>query len=260
MDAVRDGDVEVRHEGHVAWVVLRAPPHNHVSVPRIAAIAQAFAALDADDGCRVAVLASEGRSFCAGADFASVREQGGPPGLDTEAFYRHAMRLFDFGKPVVAAIQGAAIGAGVGLALAADFRIATPAARFSVNFNRLGFHPGFGLTATLPRLVGPQQAALLFYTGRRIDAEQALRIGLVDECVEPQALEARCQALAEEIATSAPLAVRSTRQSLRAGLAAQVREANAHEWAMQQQQFRTEDFQEGVRAMAERRAPVFRGR
>lgn len=253
-------DIVVRREGLVAWVVLDAPPHNHVTVPGIAALAAAFAELDADDSCRAVVLASAGKSFCAGADFASVRDEGGPPSLDTREFYRHAMKLFDFGKPVVAAVQGAAVGAGVGLALAADFRIATPAARFSVNFNRLGFHPGFGLTVTLPRLIGAQQAALLFYTGRRIGAEEALRIGLVDECLAADALAERCQALADEIATSAPLAVRSTRQALRAGLAEQVRQANAHEYAMQQVQFRSDDFQEGVRAMAERRPPVFRGR
>lgn len=258
-DATSTG-LRLRREGAVAWVVLDAPPHNHVTVHGMAALAGALGELDADDTCRAIVLAAHGKAFCAGADFASVRDAGGPPGLDTREFYRHAMRLFDVGKPIIAAVQGAAIGAGVGLALVADFRIATPAARFSVNFNRLGFHPGFGLTVTLPRLIGTQQAALLFYTGRRIGADEALRIGLVDECVEADALAAHCQALAEEIATSAPLAVHSTRQSLRAGLAEQVRQANAHEWAMQQVQFRSDDFQEGVRAMAERRAPVFRGR
>ena len=94
--------------------------------------------------------------------------------------YKEATRLFRARKPVVAAVHGAAVGGGLGLALVADFRVTCAEARFSANFNRLGFHPGFGLTTTLPRLVGPQQAALLFYTGRRIAGDEAVRIGLAD--------------------------------------------------------------------------------
>ena len=104
-------------------------------------------------------------------------------------------------------MHGAAVGGGLGLALVADFRVTCQEARFSANFNRLGFHPGFGLTATLPRLVGAQQAALLFYTGRRIPGDEAVRIGLADVLVPQAEVRSAAQALALEIAQSAPLAV-----------------------------------------------------
>ena len=180
--------------------------------------------------------------------------------VDPTAFYAEAMRLFRNRKPLVAAVEGAAVGAGLGLALLADFRVTCPEARFSANFNRLGFHPGFGLSLTLPRLVGAQKAAMLFYTGRRIGGEEAVAIGLADELVDKVQVLPRAMALTQDIAASAPLAVASTRRSLREGLAEQVAEANQQELAIQREQFRTEDFREGVAAMAARRLPVFHGR
>lgn len=141
-----------------------------------------------------------------------------------------------------------------------DFRVSCAEARFSANFNRLGFHPGFGLSVTLPRLVGPQQAALLFYTGRRIGGDEALAMGLVDVLVAQDQVRAEALKLAAEIATSAPLAVEATRRTLRTGLVEAIRQAVATESAAQNRQFATEDFKEGVAAMAARRAPVFAGR
>jgi enoyl-CoA hydratase/carnithine racemase len=174
--------------------------------------------------------------------------------------YRHAVRLFRCPLPIVAAVQGAAVGGGLGLALVADFRVASAQSRFSANFNRLGIHPGFGLSVTLPRVVGPQQAALLFYTGRRIGGGEAHAIGLVDVLAEGEGLREAALSLASEIAQSAPLAVMSTRATLRRGLADAVAAATEHELAEQHKQFATEDFAEGVKAMAERRLPMFRGR
>ncbi|QRY34298.1 enoyl-CoA hydratase/isomerase family protein [Variovorax sp. PDNC026] len=244
----------VEHDGHVAIVEFSHGPHNHLVPGLVAALADRLEALDGDDNCRAIVLASEGRSFCAGADFAAAPAGERP---DPEAFYTQAMRLFDGRKPIVAAVHGAAIGAGLGLAMVADFRVGCEAARFSANFNRLGIHPGFGLSLTLPRLVGMQQASLLFFTGRRIDGQEAHRIGLVDVLVDAEAVRRQSIALAHEIATSAPLAVQSTRASLRAALAAQVREANRTELQAQRHQFASADFREGVAAMAARRQPVF---
>ena len=169
------------------------------------------------------------------------------------------MRLFRTRKPIVVAVQGAAIGAGAGLAVAADFRIACPASRFSVNFNRLGFHPGFGLSCTLPRLVGSQQAARLFYTGERIDGTRAVAIGLADELVPNADVRTRALELARQIAESAPLAVQSTRETLRHGLAEEVQRFNMHEHELQQVQFRSSDFREGVAAASARRTPIFTG-
>lgn len=146
------------------------------------ALADALHALDADDNCCAIVLGSQGKSFCAGADF-SAAPSGGGPMFDNPALYGQGIRLFRTLKPIVAAIQGPAIGAGAGLTLVADFRIACPVSRFSVPFNRMGFHPGSGMSCTLPRLVGPQLAARLFYTGERIGSERMVELGLADELV-----------------------------------------------------------------------------
>jgi enoyl-CoA hydratase/carnithine racemase len=245
-------------DGHVVTLTLQRPPHNFVDAPTMRELADSLAALDDDADCRAIVLAADGKSFCAGADFSGV--PAGGQAMDPADFYVHAMRLFDNRKPVIAAVHGAAVGAGVGLALTADFRVTCAEARFSVNFNRLGFHPGFGLSHTLPRLVGVQQASMLFYTGRRIDGAEALAVGLVDELVAAGDVLTRAQALAAQIAESAPLAVQSTRATLRADLARDVRAVNQRELAAQQVQFRSEDFREGVQAMAERRTPRFSGR
>jgi len=248
-------DLALARHGHVAHLALHRPPHNHVDVDLIGRLAEHLEALDADDGCRAIVLSSSAKAFCAGADFGGVREGGAA--FDPGPFYVHAMRLFRTRKPIVAAVQGAAVGAGLGLALVADFRVTCVGARWSANFNRLGFHPGFGLSVTLPNLVGAQQAALLFYTGRRIDGAAAVRIGLADELVDDGEVLPRALALAQEIAASAPLAVEATRETLRLGLAERIAEANRRELALQQVQFRSDDFREGVAAMAERRAPIF---
>mgnify|MGYP003575726558 CR=1 FL=1 len=245
-------------DAHVVTLTVRRGPHNFVDAATMRDLADRLAALDDDADCRAIVLAAEGKSFCAGADFSGVPSGG--HAVDPADFYTHAMRLFDARKPLVAAVQGAAVGAGVGLALVADFRVTCPEARFSVNFNRLGFHPGFGLSHTLPRLIGMQRASMLFYTGRRIDGTEALAIGLVDELVMANEVRAPAQALAPGIAGSAPLAVQSTRATLRAGCAQDVRAVNQRELAEQQVQFLSEDFREGVKAMAERRTPRFTGR
>jgi enoyl-CoA hydratase/carnithine racemase len=174
--------------------------------------------------------------------------------------YAQAVRLFGVRKPVVAAIQGAAVGAGLGLALVADFRVAAPEARFVANFVSLGFHPGFGLTHTLPRLIGQQRANLMFLTGRRIKAEEAKDYGLVDQVIPLVTLREAALSLAREIAANAPLAVTATRATLRRELAAAVRAQTTWEDGEQKRLRLTEDFAEGIRAVRERRPGNFRGR
>jgi enoyl-CoA hydratase/carnithine racemase len=168
--------------------------------------------------------------------------------------------LFSTELPIVVAVQGAAVGAGLGLALAGDFRVAAPEARFAANFTKLGFHPGFGLTYTLPRLVGRQHAARMFLTGDRFNAEAAREMGLVDEIAPLDQLMARAHALAGSIAENAPLAVRSTRNTLRADLSTAVRAATDHEFVEQQWLMKTDDFREGLKAVGERRPGDFKGR
>ena len=249
-------DVRIAADGHVGIAEICRAPNNYFDIALIQDLAKAFEGFDGDPGIRSVLLCSEGRNFCAGADFSSPARntvgdrQGGH-------LYQQAVRLFRCGKPVVAAVQGAAVGGGLGLSLVADFRVASAESRFTANFNRLGFHPGFGLSITLPRVVGEQKAALLFYTGRRIGGEEAHAIGLADVLAPAEGLRAAALALAAEIAQSAPLAVVSTRNTLRRGLADAIEAITDHELEEQQKHFETADFKEGVKAMAERRTPVF---
>ncbi|MEW5684949.1 MAG: enoyl-CoA hydratase/isomerase family protein [Pseudomonadota bacterium] len=252
--------VKVALVGHVAVVTLDRPPHNFVSVEFMADLADAMEAADASSAARAIVLQSEGKTFSGGADFASPTDKVAS-GMDgVNALYDQAVRLFSVATPIVAAVQGSAVGAGLGLALVADFRVAAPEARFAANFVKLSFHPGFGLTHTLPRLVGQQRAALMFLTGRRIKAEEGLAWGLVDEVVPADELRAAALKLAAEIAENAPLAVAATRKTLRAKLAADVRAQTGVEHAEQAILRATEDFAEGVRSVAERRPGNFVGR
>ncbi len=252
--------ISVGLTGFVATVELQRPPNNFVSVAMIAELADALERLDTEPDCRAVVLCSAGKHFSAGADFGRRGEDGRAEPIERgRHLYKEAIRLWCTAKPIVAAVQGAAVGAGLGLAVMADFRMGCPEARLSANFTRLGFHPGFGLTATLPRLVGPQNAALIMYTGRRFTGEQAKAMGLLDQLVPQDRVREAAHALATEIAQSAPLAVVSTRETLRRGLAAAVQAATEREYQEQNWLRETQDFREGIRAMAGRRLPAFKG-
>jgi enoyl-CoA hydratase/carnithine racemase len=253
--------ITVAKADHVATVVIDRPPHNHVNAALINALADVFEELDADGETRAIVLATAGRVFCGGADLSGDKPLADESGeSETPALYRGAVRLFAAQTPIVAAIQGAAVGAGLGLALVADFRVAAPEARFSANFVTLGFHAGFGITHTLTRIVGEQAASLMLLTGRRVKPEEALRYGLVDQIASAETLREEATALAREIAANAPLAVRATRATLRAGLADAVRQRTDHERAEQDRLMQTADFREGIKAVAERRPGNFTGK
>ncbi|MFZ9697227.1 MAG: enoyl-CoA hydratase/isomerase family protein [Ilumatobacteraceae bacterium] len=237
---------------HVGRIVLNQPPNNFFSVGMIGEIADALESFDADDDCRAVVLSAEGKHFCAGADFSRRDARD-----DTGELYRMAVRLFRTRKPIVAAVQGAAIGGGLGVALAADFRFVSPSGRLSANFAQLGFHHGFGLSVTLPRLVGNQRAADLLFTGRRVGGAEAVALGLADRLVDDSGLVEAAGAYAVAIASAAPLAVESIRATLRGDLADRVAVATEHELAEQLRLRKTNDFAEGVRATAERRTARF---
>jgi enoyl-CoA hydratase/carnithine racemase len=205
------------------------------------------------------VLSSNGKHFCAGADFSNRSPGDGVRG-NASLVYREALRLFDSPVPVVAAVQGSAVGGGLGLACAADFRIATPDSRFVANFSKLGFHQGFALSVSLPEIVGRQAAAEMLYTSARIDGTRALAMGLADRLVPADELRDTARAFAEEIAAAAPLAVASIRRTLRHGLSERVRVALEHELSEQDRLSQTEDFREGIQASLQRRPPTFQGR
>ena len=250
-------------ENKVAEVEIQKGPNNFFDVQLINDLADIFEQFDQGDEVRAIVLCSEGKHFCAGNDFAS--NAGNSDRMFRSAdtanpLYTAATRLFEAQTPVIAAVQGAAVGGGLGLAVMPDFRVACPEARFTANFVKLGFHPGFGLTHTLPRLIGHQAAHTLFLTGRRIGGEEAHRIGLVDILTDRNNLRAAAHEFAAEIAANAPLAVQSVRATMRAGLAAAVKAQTDHENAEQHRLRHTEDHKEGVKAVAERRSGIFVGR
>jgi enoyl-CoA hydratase/carnithine racemase len=246
---------------HVAVVEIRRAPNNFFDVDLINAIADAYEALDDSTECRAIVLAAEGKNFCAGANFGSDGSSGAArsTGNSSGHLYQQAVRIFRTKTPVIAAVQGAAIGGGLGLAVSADFRVTCPEGRFSANFTRLGFHPGFGLTYTLPRLVGVNKAAEMFYTGRRVKGDEALEMGLADKLVPLVEVRSAAIELATEIARSAPLAGVATRATVRGDLADRVQAATDHELEEQNRLRQTNDGAEGVKAMAERRIPDFTG-
>jgi enoyl-CoA hydratase/carnithine racemase len=255
------GDVSVwLDDDLVAMAEIRRPPDNFFDGELIAALADGYAWLAAETDARSVVLCSTGKHFCAGADFTKRSAAARPGAGSATELYAQAARLFETPLPVVAAVQGAAVGGGLGLACSADFRVTVPGARFWANFARLGLHHGFGLTATLPPIVGQQRALDLLCTGRRVDGDEAVRIGLADRLASADELRASARAFAAEIAANAPLAVRSIRATMRAGLADRVREATARELAEQDRLRGTADFAAGIRASAERRPARFSGR
>ena len=262
-------DIGVDKTGHVTTIEIRRPPLNFFDISLINQIADALTDIDNDPEARAVVLAAQGKAFCAGANFndparqaQEAREKADPAsGLgQISHLYIQAVRIFRNKKPIVAAVHGAAIGGGLGLAVSADFRVTCPEARFSANFTKLGFHPGFGLTVTLPELVGKNNAELIFYTSRRVTGEEAYRMGLANECVPQDQVRGAAMKLAQEIAECSPLGLLSTRATMRAGLADRVMAATTHELAEQTRLRATEDFAEGVKATAERRPANFRGR
>jgi enoyl-CoA hydratase/carnithine racemase len=257
-------DIGVEKTGHVALVEIRRPPNNFFDIALIREIAEAFEAFDADDECRALVVAAQGKAFCAGANFGDGDADSGAllsgPRPGAAHLYIEGNRLFRTKKPIIAAVHGAAVGGGLGLAMVADFRVTCAEARFCANFTRLGFHPGFGLTVTLPAVIGATKAALMFYTSRRVRGDEAHAIGLADVLVPQAEVRTAALALAAEIAENSPLGLVATRATMRGDLADRVRAATEHELAEQTRLRQTDDFKEGVKAMAERRVPVFTSR
>ncbi len=262
----RIGDIAVDvGSDFVATVEIHRPPNNFFSLRMLHDLAQAVRWCETDTSARAIVLCAEGKNFCAGASFdpeearlTSATSADGD-GLAERHIYDEAVELFSARLPIVAAVQGAAIGGGLGLACMADFRVGGPSTRLSANFARLGFHQGFGLSVTLPALTGQQRALELLLTGARIDGDEGYRIGLLDRCVADDDIRATAHALALEIARSAPLAVASIRETMRGHLPAAIRAATDRERAEQERLTQTSDWQEGVKAMAERRTPDFTG-
>lgn len=226
--------------GPVATIEIHRPPHNFVDAALIRSIADQLREAEDNGDFRVIVLCSEGTNCCAGGNFSTSRDR-----FDEAALHREAVRLFSGALPVVAAVQGSAMGGGLGLACVANFHIATPATRFSADFARRGLHHGFALTVTLPRIVGEQRALELLYTGRNVHGETAYALGLCDALAPEDYLRDAAVTYASEIAASAPLAVRAIRSTMRGNLASEVGTTLASEAHLRAQLALTADFREG---------------
>ena len=250
-------DISVIIKQHLAYEEINRPPNNFFDANLIQQIADAYESLDEEDECRVILLKSEGKNFCAGANFGQDEDML-DKSVPYKKLYAQAVRLFRTRKPVIAVVQGAAIGGGLGLALSADFRVACHEARFAANFAKLGFHPGFGSSITLPRVVGVQKAMDMLFTARRVTGEEAFKIGLADKfCSKDKILE-EAEQLAMEIASSAPMAVESIRSTLRGNLADQIEQIVDWELSEQVRLEKTEDFKTGIAASVTRETPQFK--
>ena len=249
-------DISVQVKGNLAYIEIQRPPNNFFDYLLIEQIADAYEELDDVSECRVVILSSQGKNFCAGANFGQDEDM-----LDKSVpyskLYAQAVRLFKTRKPIIAVIQGAAIGGGLGLALSADFRIACPEARFAANFAKLGFHPGFGSSVTLPKVIGDQKAKDMLFSARRVDGEEAYEIGLADRLTSKENLMTEAETFAETIASSAPMAVESIRSTLRGNLAEEVEKIVDWELSEQVRLQKTEDFKAGIAASLTREVPRF---
>lgn len=255
-------EVGVSIEGHVATVEIRRPPNNFLDADLIANLAGVLEGLDDERNVRAIVLASEGKHFCAGANLKKrIDDQaaGKQAVAQPRHLYHEAQRLVQTHKPIIAAIHGSAIGAGLGLALVADFRVTCKEARLAANFTAMGYHPGFGMTVTLPRIVGHQRARWLFLTGKRIPGEEAYAMGLADRLVPQAEVRKAAQEMAGEIAKAGPLGVQSARDTLNLELIPAFRAATEREMFQQTVLRETNDFKEGVKAGFDRREPSFTG-
>ena len=254
---VRDG---------IGELTLNRPENRNAMTPDVlAGLAAAVEQAKADRGLRCVIVTGRGKSFCAGADFRAEREEDleGSYQAPHERSYRTYapfLSLLDLEVPSVAALQGHAIGGGLGHALVCDLRVANESARYGANFVRLGLHPGMANTYLLPRLMGVPNAVELLLTGRLVDGAEAARRGLVHYALPEAEVLAKARALAAEIASAAPLAVRWTKRSLYEGLAWDPKTAARREALVQSRSFETEDFREGVAALLAKREPRFSGR
>jgi len=256
--------LELRREGPVAWLTMNRPDQLNALNPMLVdELRDFFGALPQQQEIRIVVLRGAGRAFCAGLD---LREPGGAPGGGVPAGLRAqrqiseiVMRMRRAPQPIIACVQGPACGGGFALALASDVRLAGTSARMNAAFIRIGLSAcDIGVSYFLPRLVGASLASELLLTGRFIDAERALRVGLVSTVVPDAELEAEARKLVDEMLATSPVGLRLTKECLNASLdAGSLEQVIAMEDRNQILCAQTKDFGEGVRAFLEKRRPSY---
>lgn len=253
-----------RREGHVGLITLNRPEARNSMTPELLdGFAEVIAEVRKDREARVHVLTGTGKCFSSGADFKAGLQKGREDQLPHEksfGMYEAFLSLLDVEVPLIGALNGHAVGGGFGLSLLTDIRIGNEDAKYGANFARIGLHSGLGISYLLPRLVGISMAAELLFTGRLVDGREAARIGLFSKAVPEAEVLPAAMALAEEIATAAPIAVRAMKATMKRFNALAVRDAAAIEAPLQAATLETEDAKEGMAAILEKRKPVFRGR
>lgn len=260
-------EIEDRGEG-VVLVTLNDPDRRNAMTAAMGATLRDVCVDLADDAdLRAVVVTGAGTAFSAGGDLAmleekarAAREDGADARPDMERFYRLFLSVRDLPVPVVAAVNGHAVGAGACVAIACDLAIIAEDAKFGLNFVKVGIHPGMGGSWLVPHLAGTQRAADLLYTGRLISGSDAAAYGLALEALPAGQVVGRALALAEAIAAAAPQPVRQLKRSLQATWERSLGEQLTVEATNQADNYRTDDVVEGLAAARERRAPRFTGR
>jgi len=251
--------------GGIATLTLNRPEaRNAMTAAMGRRVEEAVATLNARDDVRVVVVTGAGRAFSSGGDLDSLAREAGlskeGDGLDGgAAFYRLFLSVGRLAAPSIAAINGHAIGAGLCFALGCDLRVMHEQAKVGMTFVKIGIHPGMAASWNLPRLVGPAHAADLLYTGRLVDAREALAMGLVNRVAGDADFARTVHELAESIAANGPVAVRALKETLRGTATRTIDEAVVREAAAQAKTFETADAREGILAIKEKRAPRFSG-
>ena len=257
--------LEAKHAGIATLVMNRPDRLNALNNELASALNDALGRIAEDGSVRVVVITGAGRAFCAGGDLGAIgkgRQSSETQSLEPllRAGMQSVFRIRTIPQPVIAAVNGAAAGAGMNIALAADIRIAAEEAMFGQNFAKVGLFPDFGGTYFLPQLVGPAKAAELFYTGDMIDAKTALSLGIVNHVVPAAQLESEVKSLAQKIALGPALAIQAVKKTLFGAEKNKLSEALEHEVQEQIRCYLSEDCIEGIRAFFEKRPPKFQGK
>ncbi|MBL4635983.1 MAG: enoyl-CoA hydratase/isomerase family protein [Kofleriaceae bacterium] len=256
--------VLVEYKQGIALITLNRPDNRNSMTPEILqGFSDALDEVQSERDTRVVVITGSGSCFSAGADFKSNLQTGGEELLDHQrsyAMYEPFLRVLDIEVPVIAALNGHAVGGGFGLSLVCDIRIANAQAKYGANFARLGLHPGMGISYVLPRLIGISRASELLYTGRLILGQEAQSIGLVSSAHAPEKVLESAMEMATTIAANAPVAIRLTKESIRQHLNWDVRNGAYMEAYAQAATLRMDDAKEGMAALLEKRPPEFSGK
>ncbi|MBF4160698.1 enoyl-CoA hydratase/isomerase family protein [Nocardioides acrostichi] len=262
--AVEHLRVERPAEGVVRLVLDNPGQRNAMSAPMTASWTRAVDEIAGDPSVRVVVVTGEGPAFCSGGDTSWIASEpdASVDALRTRmtAFYRSWLSIRRLEVPTIAAVNGAAIGAGLCLALACDVRYAAAGAKLGAPFTKLGMHPGMAATYLLPDVVGQAAARDLLLTGRIVSDDEALRLGLVSRVLSPESFADDVVAAATQMAASAPIAQKLTTLALRGSGHGDIEAAVQWEALAQPVTLATEDLQEGIAASREKRAPRFSGR